>query len=153
MLDILKATIPDINEIVELKIKMFDESGHLSLLADDASSEITRKYMALYENGVAQHFVIKVNSQIIAMSGGFIKDDIPYCFMRTPIYGFIGDVYTVPNFRNKGYATALTQSVMEWLKSKEVKQIRLLAADNAKGLYRKLGFTSTDEMMCILEGS
>ena len=142
-----KATIEDIQKLVTFKMEMFQESGHSDFLADNSYSLIYNTYKDLYLSGNAQHFVIKKNLEIVACAGGFIKSDIPYCFMKVPYYGFIGDVYTEPSERNQGFAMLLTKAVMNWLKEKEVKEIHLLASSQARSLYENLGFHATDEMI------
>lgn len=145
-----KATVNDISALVKLKIEMFKESGHINLLADNPEKLIGEKYIELYDVEKACHFIIKENSEIIACAGGFIKSDIPYCFMKTPFYGFIGDVYTTPANRNKGYATLLTKHVINWLSSKGITEIRLLASLQARKMYADMGFLGTDEMLLVL---
>ncbi|MOA66485.1 hypothetical protein D3C78_1932620 [compost metagenome] len=56
-----------------------------------------------------KHFVIEMDNEIVGVTGAFIKDEIPYCFYKTPFYGFIGDVYVKEDQRRKGYAKRLTQ--------------------------------------------
>ena len=90
-----RATINDVPELVKLKIEMFRESGHLSRLIDNPEKIIIEKYKEFYVVDNACHFIIRKDSKIIACAGGFIKSDIPYCFFKTPFYGFIGDVYTI----------------------------------------------------------
>lgn len=146
-----KASLNEIDEIIELKLSMFRETGHLDLLADDAKQRIFQKYTDLYKNDEAIHFIVKNGNRIIACCGGFIKSDIPYCFFKRPFYGFIGDVYTIPDERGKGLATELTKATISWLKSKGVMTIRLLAYEQGKPIYQKIGFTCTDEMELTLE--
>lgn len=56
--------------------------------------------------------------------------------MKTPPLFFIKRfVYVELEFRNRGYARALTNAVIEWLTYKEIKTIRLLASHNARKLY------------------
>ena len=51
------ATIEDIPKIVEIKMDMFKESGHVDLLASNAYSIILDDYKELYEKKIASHFV------------------------------------------------------------------------------------------------
>jgi len=141
-----RATANDIPVLVKLKIEMFRESDHLDLLIENPEQIIIKKYKELYAADNACHFVIRDGSIIVACAGGFIKADIPYCFFKTPFYGFIGDVYTTPAHRNKGYAMLLSKQIIEWLSSKGITEIRLLASLQARKMYEKLGFTGTDEM-------
>lgn len=52
---------------------------------------------------------------MIACAGGFIKNNIPYCFFKEHQYGFIEDVYVEPDKRRNGYAKELTIEVLNWL--------------------------------------
>lgn len=141
-----RANLSQLDELVELKLELFRESGHLHLLADQAKEIILQHYTALYERDEATHFIVRQEKRIIACSGGFLKSDLPYCFYKQPFYGFIGDVYTIPEVRGKGLGTELTKATIAWLKSKGVRTIRLLAYEQGRPIYQKLGFTSTDEM-------
>jgi predicted GNAT family acetyltransferase len=98
-----------------------------------------------------RHFVFEIETEIVACAGGFIKDDIPHCFFKPSFYGFIGDVYTFPEYRKNGYATKLTKGVVKWLKEKEVRSIRLFASKEGKDIYEKIGFEESDEMVLELD--
>lgn len=144
------ANIDDLPLIVKLKLCMFEEAGLTDILAEDAYERILNSYKELYEKRRTQHFVIEKRSQIVACAGAFLKDDLRYCFFRKQFYGFIGDVYTLPDYRRRGYARGLTIEAINWLKGHEVEMIRLLATPKARSLYEELGFQSTDEMVLFL---
>jgi ribosomal protein S18 acetylase RimI-like enzyme len=141
------ATLFDLPSITLLKQKMIKEVGMEHILKDDFIKEVEKTYKELYEKGKATHFVIEHDKQIIACSGAFIKEDIPYCFYKESQYGFIGDVYVDPKFRKLGYARKLTNEVLEWFSKKEINTIRLLASENARKLYQSIGFKETDQMV------
>lgn len=126
---------------------MFKEVGMEDLLRDDFVQVVDKTYKELYVLEKAIHFVVEHNSEIIACAGAFIKEDVPYCFYKEDQYGFIGDVYVDPEFRNQGYARKLTNEVLEWFSRREIHTIRLLASENARKLYKTLGFTETDQMI------
>ena len=140
------STVLDISAITLLKLKMFQEVGMENLLKVDFISAVEKTYIELYNTEKAQHFVIEHNNNIIACAGAFIKEDIPYCFYQESQYGFIGDVYVEPKFRKQGYARLLTNEVLNWFSKKEIHTIRLLASEDAKGLYQSIGFKGTDQM-------
>ncbi|MCP4340042.1 MAG: GNAT family N-acetyltransferase, partial [Desulfobulbaceae bacterium] len=97
-----KATSTDIPELVELKLAMFAESCHADKLAENAKEIILEDYCCLYEENKAQHFVARKDNRILGCVGAFVKSDLPYRYYKHPTYGFIGDVYTVPDSRNIG---------------------------------------------------
>ena len=144
-----KATVEDLDQIIKLKIRMFEDMGAKWLLAENAEDLILSRYREFYDQGTAQHFVIRDEGSIVSCAGGFIKDDPPYCFFTKPHYGFISDSYTLPAHRKKSYATMLTRAVIEWLKSKDINMIRLISSSEARGIYERIGFRQTDEMMLL----
>ncbi len=141
------ATINDINTICRLKLKMFEESGHSDLLHKNATEIIKQVYKEMYLKCSAIHFIKEMEGKIVACAGAFIKNDIPYCFYSNPFYGFIGDVYTLPEYRGNGYATELTSEAVSWLKTIGVQRISLLASEQGRAIYERMGFTPTDEMV------
>jgi len=141
-----KVKLNELDKIVEMKLNMFREAGENKYLAKDAEKRIQDCYKQLYQKNKAIHFCIDKKQEIVACAGAFIKNEIPFCFFEPSYYGFIGDVYTYPEYRGKGFATKLTEKVIKWLKDKKVKQIRLFASEEAKSIYKKIGFKVTDEM-------
>jgi len=148
---ILKAKKSDLPEIVDLIIQMYTEGGYHVLLRDDAKEFILKTYEDLYDKVQSQHFIIKFGSKIIATAGAFIKTDILSSFTKTPNFGFISNVYTIPECRNKGHATLLTKSAIDWLKENGIKEVKLVSTENSKRIYEKMGFMLTDEMMLSFE--
>jgi GNAT superfamily N-acetyltransferase len=64
-----------------------------------------------------------------------------------PVYGFIGDVYTLPQYRHGGYGRRLVTEALDWLRRQGVETVRLVATPQGRALYTKLGFQPTDEMV------
>ncbi|MFB5664239.1 GNAT family N-acetyltransferase [Alteribacillus sp. HJP-4] len=148
---IREAKLEDIPKLATLKLRMFQDADKENLLRENFLEEVEMKYIDLYKRKKATHFVIEHNNEIIACAGAFIKEDLPYCFYKQSEYGFIGDVYVSNNFRRKGYAQALTHKTIEWLSTKKIQTVRLLASEDAKELYKSFGFEKTDQMILNLE--
>jgi GNAT superfamily N-acetyltransferase len=144
------AAAADLRRIVELKLAMFAEGGHAGQLSVDAPTIILRDYRSLYRRDLARHFVVRAGGRIVATAGAFLKSDLPYRYFATPFYGFIGDVYTEPDFRAGGLATDLTRRAIDWLAGRGATEIRLLAFDAARRIYARMGFRATDEMVLEL---
>lgn len=101
----LKAKVEDIKIIVDMKMEMFKEVGSISLLQDDAYEKIVQAYRELYKQDKCCHFIVYEENQVVAIAGAVIKEDIPFCFFKTPYYGYVMDVYCIPERRRNGYAT------------------------------------------------
>lgn len=147
---IKKATVEDLEIIIDFKLKMFEDVQVEHLLCSNSKQVITEKYLKLYKLDKAVHYLKETNNEVVACAGAFIKDDIPYCFFKKPYYGFIGDVYTLKDYRNLGYAKQLTKEVIQWLRIKDIDIVRLLASEAGQHVYKKLGFDFTGEMVLNL---
>lgn len=150
---ILRAGFGDLIEVIELKLRMFEEVGRAHLLAPNAQALIFQDYQRMFKQDLAAHFVATDNGSIIACAGGFLKNDIPYSYFRNPVYGFVGDVYVRPEARRQGLARALSAMTIDWLRKRGVETIRLLASEVARPIYSSLGFRATDEMALHLDPS
>lgn len=145
-MEIKKAEIKDLDIVVKLKMAMFAEVGSIVLLQDNAEKQIYEKYKELYKEEKCCHYLMYENDSVIACGGAVIKEDVPFCFFKTPMYGYIIDVYCVPEKRKNGYATKLLAELLQWLKSNGVHTIKLKPSSVGKHLYEKFGFCDSGEM-------
>ena len=58
----------------------------------------------------------------------------------------IVNVYTEPEWRRRGYARQLLETIVAWCRERGVNSVVLHASDDGRALYEKLGFFSTSEM-------
>ena len=101
-MEIKKAEIKDLDIVIKLKMDMFKEVGSIVLLQDNAEKNIYEKYMELYQQEKCCHYLVYENDSIIACGGAVIKEDVPFCFFKTPMYGYIIDVYCISDKRRNG---------------------------------------------------
>lgn len=152
-MEIVKATMDDISIIVDMKIKMSEELGISHIFQDNIEEKIREEYTYLYKKDKCFHYMVKENNRIVAIGGAVIKSDVPFCFFKTPYYGYIIDIYCVPEMRKKGYATRIIESILALLKEKGIKQVKLKPSNQGKDLYIKMGFSNSEEMEMTLENS
>lgn len=145
------ASQDDIPCIVEMKIDMFREFGYDQYLRKNAQEVIVEDYRAMYVDNLAIHFVAKVDECIVGMVGAFIKSDLPFRYFYNGQYGFIGDVYTVPTYRNLGISMKMNKDAINWLKEYGVSYVRLLASDAGRPIYEQLGFSPDVDMVLTFE--
>ena len=145
-MEIKKAEIKDLDIVVKMKMEMFTEVGSVFFLQDDAEKKIYEKYKELYQNGKGCHYLIYEKDKVIACGGAVIKEDVPFCFFKTPMYGYIIDVYCVPEKRRNGYASKIMDELIKWLKDNGVHNIKLKPSSAGRYLYEKLGFGDSGEM-------
>ena len=145
-MEIKKAEIKDLDTVVRLKMAMFKEVGSIALLQDNAEEKIYAKYQELYKKDMGCHYLIYENDTVIACGGAIIKDDVPFCFFKTPMYGYIIDVYCIPEKRRNGYSSRIIEELLKWLMGKGVHNIKLKPSVAGKHLYEKFGFCDSGEM-------
>ncbi len=145
-MEIKKAEIQDLDIVVKLKIEMFTEVGSIALLQENVEEQIYETYKKLYEEDRGCHYLAYENDSVIACGGAVIKSDVPFCFFKTPMYGYIIDVYCIPEKRRNGYASKIVGELLKWLNNKEVHNIKLKPSGAGRHLYEKFGFCDSGEM-------
>ena len=145
-MEVRKAEIKDLDIVVQMKMDMFKEVGSVTLLQENAESKIYAKYKELYAQEKCCHYLVYENGKAVACGGAVIKEDVPFCFFKTPMYGYVIDVYCVPEKRRNGYASMIMKELIKWLKGKEVHNVRLKPSAVGRRLYEKIGFSDSGEM-------
>lgn len=83
---IVRARLEDIPLIVNMKMQMSEELGISHIFQDNIEDKIIKEYTRLYKEGKCFHFIIYEDNQAVAIGGAVIKDEIPFCFFKTPYY-------------------------------------------------------------------
>lgn len=149
-MEIVRATLKDIETIVDMKMKMSEELGINHIFQDNVEEKIRQEYINLYNEDKCFHYMIYEENRIVTIGGAVIKTDIPFCFFKTPYYGYIIDIYCIPEKRRNGYATKIIEAILALLKEKNIKVVKLKASENGKALYEKMGFYNSGEMELMI---
>ncbi|MBK8477292.1 MAG: GNAT family N-acetyltransferase [Opitutaceae bacterium] len=146
-------TEDDLPLVLDFRYRMMEECGMTPLLAEDWRELTHRIYAEGYRLGTIAHFGWREGGRIVATAGVMIRDDFPANTLKPRRYGWIMDVFVLPENRRGGHARRLTEATLAWLRGKGVVFARLVASEQAKraGLYEKLGFTFSNEMRLRLD--
>ncbi|MBC2604339.1 GNAT family N-acetyltransferase [Puniceicoccus vermicola] len=141
------ATVQDLPSIADLRFRMFDEIGTTGQLTDNFLSKTINFYTSEYENKVCIHVVSESDNSIIGCAGGLIrKDEFLQASFKQPNYGYLMDVYVLPNFRRKGVARSMIEMLWGWFEASNISTVNLDASRLSGDLYEKLGFKSSIQM-------
>jgi GNAT superfamily N-acetyltransferase len=143
----------DLSQALDFRHRMTVDAGGDPLLAADWR-ELTQGYYAQgYRNDTCAHFAWQEDGRIVATAGALIRDDFPSFTFKARRYGWVMDVYVIPEYRRRGLARRLTGHALAWLREKGIVVIRLSASDEARkaGLYEQLGFSPSNEMRLRFE--
>jgi GNAT superfamily N-acetyltransferase len=142
-----KAGIEDLDDLVEFRIRFLnDYKDH----PRDGETEILRKNIKDYlekeiprEKFVA--FIAETDGEVVASSGMEVRDVAPrYGALLKGRMGYIMNMYTLPDLRNRGIATRLLHMLIEEAKRLDVGLVHLHASKDGSGIYEEAGFVPAD---------
>ena len=87
--------------------------------------------------------------EVVAGAGLWLMDWPPH-MISSPSRGNILNVYTMRAYRRQGLARRLIETALDWCRSHEIRAVILHASEEGRDLYRKLGFSPTNEMRIVL---
>lgn len=64
----------------------------------------------------------------------------------SPRRGYLLNVYTEPDFRQRGLARVLVEAALHWCRASKIDFVTLHASEEGRSLYEKLGFKAGNEM-------
>jgi len=144
-MQIRKATVADIDLLIKLRIDYLLEENKVQSLQD--AEDIEKKLHDYFEKWIP-------NGNFIAFLAGDGGDIYSAAFLsiveRPPrtaasyLVGTVYNVFTYPPYRRKGIATKVMRVLLEEAKLLGVVSVDLLATEDGKPLYEKLGFQIAD---------
>lgn len=141
------ANVKDINDLCELRVlEQMDDWGKEFEDKFDLFNS-TKKFLKNHLNKDFYMFVEEVDNKIISTCGLQIIDYMPQC-NDNGRQGFICNVFTRKEFRNKGIQTNLMKKVLDFAKTQNLCELDLSTDNNvAISIYKKLGFEHDDWAM------
>lgn len=135
-----KANKNDIDKIVKIRIKQQKDDWKDEYVDKYNLLKITKTYLEKYLNNNFYAFIEEKDDDIIAICCLQIVEYMPQCNDNGK-YGYICNVYTSDEFRNKGIQTKLLEKVINFAKENDLCELNL-STDNeeAISIYKKLGF-------------
>lgn len=146
------AEVADIPVLVELRLAMFRSMGRDDPETLDQLAGFTEAYLRAHlPDGSYRGWVVEIDGQIAATGGLVIRQAPPTYHNFSGREGYVMSMYTRPQFRHRGLATALLNAICDALRGEGVGQVTLRASHEGRPLYEKLGFTPTPEMKLKLQ--
>lgn len=83
---------------------------------------------------------------VIAGAGLWIMEWLPTPVDLSEERGYVLNVYVRPEYRRKGIARILMQTILHWCRVHDIHTLSLHASPDGLDLYKQLGFQITNEM-------
>jgi GNAT superfamily N-acetyltransferase len=142
------ATIIDIDALVGLRVAMQSEVGdypkeHWLQLG----ASLREYFSAAIPAGEFIAWVAEVEGKVIATSGMCFRQHPPNRWNLTGHEAYIMNMYTVPEFRGRGFAGVLLEKLIQIARERNYPRIVLHAQTKAKPIYARAGFVDNDTEM------
>jgi GNAT superfamily N-acetyltransferase len=149
MLPIRRATSDDIDQLVRLRLLLFEEAGEpLQPTQAEAVREATRAY---FTKSLPQEtflaWVAESNHQIVAASGLAVFERPPAPSNLSGKEAYVLNMYTLPQWRGQGLASALLQEIIHFAKGTSIRRLWLHATPSGRPIYEKAGFIAVSDEM------
>ena len=134
-----KATIKDINGLTDLRLAYLQED--LGVITDkELIQESLPGYYEKHLNKDLMVYVARDEEDIVSCAFLLIVEKPMSPSFITGKTGTVLNVYTKPEYRNKGYAKKLMTMMLEDATAQDVSIIELKATEDGYSLYKSVGF-------------
>jgi ribosomal protein S18 acetylase RimI-like enzyme len=148
------ATTDDIDALVTLRARFLAEVS----TADASSPRLLMALRRYFQNALpAGQFAAAVacnGANVVATAGLTYHHHPPTAENLTGLHPYLLNIYTLPEWRRRGLATALIENLLDHLSTAGYARVSLHTFPNARALYKECGFSKVDtEMQCELAAS
>ncbi len=152
MIKYRRATEKDIDKLVELRIEFLYEAENIS--KDTPFEELRNSLYDFFQRNMkSEHFIswIAVQEEKIIATSGLVFYGIPPLFENiSGREAYLMNMYTIPSFRRKGIGTELLKKLIEEVRKRSIRKVRLITSEYGKQLYEKNGFKYNENEMYFL---
>ncbi|MDF2942156.1 MAG: acetyltransferase, family [Herbinix sp.] len=145
-----KANFSDVEQLAKLRVLMLNENTLQSKNANDTIFNNTRQYLnnGLVDNSVILYVALE-DDLIVAMCclNFFVLPPNDWCLNGKTAY--IGNLYTLPDYRKRGVASCLLDLTVTEAKRNNCERILLNTTEKGRSLYEKYGFEKSLTAMAL----
>lgn len=145
-----KAVFSDVDTLASLRIEMLCKENPLSAGQKAIIKDNTKQF---FLNGFSDNSVIgwvAVDHQRIVCMGcvNFFSFP-PNDWCPNGMTAYIGNMYTVPDFRGRGIASDVLSRLVDEAKLRKCQRVLLHTTDMGKPMYEKVGFGDSPTAMAL----
>lgn len=142
------ASTEDLEILVGHRRAMFLDMGYEDEAVLDSMSRRFREWLMkqMSAGNYLAWLVMAPDGSIAAGTGLWLMDWPPHMIGTSERRGNILNVYTSANFRKRGLARSLMETVLAWCRENRIDTVILHASPAGRGLYESMGFSETNEM-------
>jgi len=146
-LDIRVATINDVPEILRQRCAMYEDMDYRDANALAAMASLSADYLAkALSDGSFRAWLASVGDRVVAGGAIVISPWPAHPYDLECRRATILNVYTYPEYRRRGIARRLMQTMIDWCRREGFARVTLHASPHGRHLYEALGFEPSNEM-------
>jgi GNAT superfamily N-acetyltransferase len=144
---IREASPNDIPEIQRQRRRMYEDMHYNDPIALDTMASLSSSYLtSAMADGSFRAWLATVGHRIVAGGAVVISPWPAHPYDLQCRRATILNVYTDPEYRRRGIARQLMQTMIAWCQREGFARVTLHASDDGRHLYESLGFEPSNEM-------
>ncbi len=145
------ASLADIPEILRHRRKMYEDIHHSDPAVLDVVVSLSSDYLkTAMVDGSFRAWLAADGDRAIAGGAVIISPWPAHPYDLECRRATILNVYTYPEYRRRGIARQLMQTIIAWCQREGFARVTLHASDKGRHLYESLGFEPSNEMRLTL---
>jgi GNAT superfamily N-acetyltransferase len=146
-LEIRAASTGDIPEILCQRRAMYEDMDYRDANALDAMESLSAGYLAnSMTDGSFRAWLASAGGRVVGGGGVIISPWPAHAYDLQCRRATILNLYTYPDYRRRGVARRIMQTIIAWCKSQGFARVDLHASSDGRHLYESLGFEPSNEM-------
>lgn len=131
-----------------LRKELFEELGEISKSMNNSELKLaTKQYFLSHINKDLISWGIFQNGKLVVIGSLCLFTRIPYNENLSGLEGYILNIYTASQFRKRGYANQILDTIIEYSHKNKIRRLWLNYSEPAKRLYTEKGFTKKNNEM------
>jgi GNAT superfamily N-acetyltransferase len=148
---IREASPIDIPEILRQRRRMYEDMHYTDSIALDTMASLSAAYLkTAMAEGSFRGWLAADGARTVAGGAVLISPWPAHPYDLECRRATILNVYTDPEYRRRGIARQLMETIISWCRSEGFARVTLHASDDGRHLYESLGFEPSNEMRLTL---
>lgn len=147
MFKVRRATLRDVPTLVDQRRAMWKTIGLRNKRGlDEADRVYTQWARSRMKNDTLMGWLAEAQGKVVGGGCVWLQPIQPMPGYNRMLQPYVLSMYTHPDFRGQGVASAIIDEASAWARKNKFPQIRLHAAEMGRGVYAKRGFKRGWEM-------
>ncbi len=151
MLGLRQAGPEDVEQVIALRLAFLREMHPDAAASESEIVELTRRYVA--DKLPTGEFIVwfaEEDGRVVGTGGLVFMHRPPTLKCSSQVHAYILNMYTLPEYRGRGVATALLEHIIQYVKTKTpARRAALHATEMGRGVYERFGFEASTGYMSL----